>query len=228
MKRTTITCPNCGKEISRSNFAKHQRRHIEHPETFEKPQFQLDHDDLVCKFCGKVCKNRNSLCNHERLCKLNPNRQLTSFEKGINTFDSDTVQLTYFGTETADNEHTNQCSYCLRWFPKAKIGGHTTQCRKVTGADKLVKLYPGNHTKVVLDITEFWLAEYRKQHDTCEICGRTVQEITKWNSKYAAKQLCVDHDHKTNKFRGLLCQYCNRQLGWYEKYQNSVNEYLNK
>ena len=29
----------------------------------------------VCKYCGKVCLNDNSLRNHERLCKLNPNRQ---------------------------------------------------------------------------------------------------------------------------------------------------------
>lgn len=29
----------------------------------------------ICQFCGKECRNRNSLINHERLCKLNPNRQ---------------------------------------------------------------------------------------------------------------------------------------------------------
>ena len=33
-----------------------------------------------CKFCNKECKNDNSLRNHERLCKLNPNRQRTCFE----------------------------------------------------------------------------------------------------------------------------------------------------
>lgn len=32
-----------------------------------------------CKYCGKTCKNTNSLRNHERLCKLNPNRQFTKF-----------------------------------------------------------------------------------------------------------------------------------------------------
>jgi len=30
---------------------------------------------MKCKFCSKDCKNRNSLINHERLCKKNPNRQ---------------------------------------------------------------------------------------------------------------------------------------------------------
>lgn len=31
-------------------------------------------ETLNCRFCGKECKNKNSLRNHERLCKLNPNR----------------------------------------------------------------------------------------------------------------------------------------------------------
>lgn len=30
---------------------------------------------MDCKFCEKNCKNYNSLINHERLCKENPNRQ---------------------------------------------------------------------------------------------------------------------------------------------------------
>lgn len=35
--------------------------------------------DLKCKFCGKTAKNKNSFAQHERLCKLNPNRQYTNF-----------------------------------------------------------------------------------------------------------------------------------------------------
>lgn len=35
---------------------------------------------MKCKFCGKLCKNNNSLRNHERLCKNNPNRQKSYFE----------------------------------------------------------------------------------------------------------------------------------------------------
>ena len=36
---------------------------------------------MICKYCGKECKNSNSLKNHERLCKENPNRQESSFVK---------------------------------------------------------------------------------------------------------------------------------------------------
>lgn len=34
---------------------------------------------LLCQYCNKECKNDNSLRNHERLCKKNPNRQITPF-----------------------------------------------------------------------------------------------------------------------------------------------------
>ncbi len=34
---------------------------------------------LLCKFCNKECKNENSLRNHSRLCKSNPERQYTAF-----------------------------------------------------------------------------------------------------------------------------------------------------
>lgn len=30
---------------------------------------------LICKYCGKECKNENSHRNHERLCPSNPNRK---------------------------------------------------------------------------------------------------------------------------------------------------------
>lgn len=34
---------------------------------------------MICKFCQKPCKNSNSLRNHERMCKINPSRQLGYF-----------------------------------------------------------------------------------------------------------------------------------------------------
>lgn len=36
---------------------------------------------MECKFCGKECKNDNSLRNHERLCHNNPNRDESPFVK---------------------------------------------------------------------------------------------------------------------------------------------------
>lgn len=76
MKRTTIVCPTCGQEISRSNYQRHLDRHKNHPETFKPSKWAINHEGLSCQFCGKECKNKNSLCNHERMCKQNPNHDV--------------------------------------------------------------------------------------------------------------------------------------------------------
>lgn len=53
------------------------------------------------------------------------------------------------------------------------------------------------------------LEEYDKlfaaQEGRCAICGRHQTELS--------KVLGIDHDHRTGKIRGLLCQSCNLALG---------------
>ena len=74
MKKTE--CPICGKLITNNNIEKHIKSHETHPKyqaALNNP-YKLDHDDLFCKFCGKECKNKNSLVQHEIRCKLNPQR----------------------------------------------------------------------------------------------------------------------------------------------------------
>lgn len=39
-------------------------------------------ESYICKFCGKACKNANSLRNHERLCPSNPDRKYVSHTLG--------------------------------------------------------------------------------------------------------------------------------------------------
>lgn len=78
MIRTKIKCELCGREISRSNYAKHIRSHENG--NFDKfnNMIHLDHNDLFCKYCGKEYKNKNSLAQHEIRCKENPDRRAYS------------------------------------------------------------------------------------------------------------------------------------------------------
>ena len=52
------------------------------------------------------------------------------------------------------------------------------------------------------------LAEFdtmmKEQNGVCAICNKPAK---------VGKSLCVDHDHKTGKIRGLLCQSCNLLIG---------------
>lgn len=43
------------------------------------------------------------------------------------------------------------------------------------------------------------------QNGCCKICNRHQSEFK--------RSLAVDHDHKTNKIRGLLCHHCNKGIG---------------
>lgn len=44
----------------------------------------LEPAELYCKFCGKLCKNKNSLAQHEIRCKSNPSR-ITVITSGFNS-----------------------------------------------------------------------------------------------------------------------------------------------
>ena len=60
-----------------------------------------------------------------------------------------------------------------------------------------------------------------KQNGRCAICKKDIIKI----------KACVDHDHKTGKIRGLLCDKCNRALGGFEdnkEYLQQAMEYLDK
>ena len=75
-----------------------------------------------------------------------------------------------------------------------------------------------------MDITIADLDKYRESHKVCEICGR--EETMSINGNKC--NLAVDHDHNTNKFRGLLCYSCNTKLSWYENWKNNIEKYLSK
>lgn len=179
-----------------------------------------------CKFCNKECKNDNSLRNHERLCKQNPDRDLTPYERGHNPL----AAVHKFGAVgrnegklVADDVHNRRCPHCGKWFRPAQIGGHVARCSKVHNEDRRVI-----KNGIALDITISQLDAYMLIHHRCEICGKSIEEVTHYEGKNASKRLCIDHDHTTNKFRGMLCQACNRQLGWYENNKENIQKYLDK
>jgi carbamoylphosphate synthase small subunit len=54
----------------------------------------------------------------------------------------------------------------------------------------------------------------KSQNGHCAMCG------------LVKKVLVIDHCHKTNKVRGLLCVGCNVAVGHYENHKEQIEKYL--
>lgn len=64
---------------------------------------------------------------------------------------------------------------------------------------------------------------FNKQHGECAICGTEQKDLR--------HKLSVDHNHTSNKIRGLLCGKCNRGLGYFKDSKtllNSAIKYLDE
>jgi hypothetical protein len=90
------------------------------------------------------------------------------------------------------------CMACDEFLPPAQFssGDHIcTACNRVRATT--------GHLRRTYGLTD---AEYQtilvQQNGRCAICGREPKK----------RPLAVDHDHKTNVIRGLLCLWCNHRL----------------
>ena len=61
-----------------------------------------------------------------------------------------------------------------------------------------------------------YIEDLDKQNGNCLICGKKMNKPQ------------VDHDHKTGKYRGILCVPCNNGLGVYELYKENFEKYLSQ
>lgn len=85
------TCKFCGKNFTVYGISHHELKCHKNPDRLmtEKQLLGFKKKPTApvpgyCTFCGKECKNKNSLSNHERLCKLNPNKDaLTAHKSGF-------------------------------------------------------------------------------------------------------------------------------------------------
>lgn len=84
---TMYICKYCGKEFEKQQgWASHQckckmnpdrdkaMKHLQYVRSCNKSKFNIDDTIYLCKYCGKECKGKNSLTQHEIRCSKNENR----------------------------------------------------------------------------------------------------------------------------------------------------------
>lgn len=109
-------------------------------------------------------------------------------------------------TKSEDMFHIKQHKKLVSGEIKAYRNKRCKKCHSVLMTQQKNERYP--HAWIrnrynVDDVTaRIW---YAKSQTSCEICGSIWSEGT--------EKLCIDHDHKTGKLRGILCKHCNHVLG---------------
>ena len=104
------------------------------------------------------------------------------------------------------NESTKICSKCGLELPIEKFGRSSgakyrrTECNScnrelVRVRNELRKITPPP-----------------KENHTCPICEKNADQVKGAGGKKSG-HWCLDHDHKTGKFRGWICHTCNRAIG---------------
>ena len=101
------------------------------------------------------------------------------------------------------------CRKCDNQYHRKYGKQHKEQHRIYQRRNRLKTIYKGT--------PEQYNNMLKAQDNKCAICGK---EFCKDNPPF------VDHDHKTGKIRGLLCNMCNLHLGIYERYKDEFKQYL--
>ena len=92
----------------------------------------------------------------------------------------------------ADTEH-------FRFYSNGYLSGRCRECEKPQ-----IRRY---HLRQKFDVdSELYELLYREQGGICAVCGST-------NPGKGRKYFSIDHDHKTDRIRGLLCNTCNVAIG---------------
>ena len=118
----------------------------------------------------------------------------------------------------------HKCRICLiekeeELFPlnKSYKSGRATECKKCAA-----KRAPKYRNPVKIAMYKYGLSEEEAQQHIskthCSICNGFQRK---------GKLMCIDHDHKTGKVRGAICDQCNKGLGHFRDsewiLQNAIN-----
>jgi hypothetical protein len=128
--------------------------------------------------------------------------------------------------KSIDGARYKKCPMCGTYLPYSDFFFDNNTCDKLSGlckkckslyTNKWVKDHVDNrnmtflksHLKIKFNMTlDDYFNLLNNQNGKCAICGSEKSQTV------LSHRLYLDHDHTTNKVRGLLCQKCNTLLGY--------------
>ena len=189
--------------------------------------------EYKCQYCGKTCKNANSLRNHERLCRLNPNHQenpmkgIEPWNKGL-TKETNKTLLHMSETSPHKKEFSPyKCKKCGK-LVSHPFGSNQYCSRKCSNSHNISS---EQKKKISVTILKTWDIKGRKERpikipkSILDLSKRTISKILK-----RANQGCMicgwnnatcDIHHIIPKKQGgnndnenliVLCPNCHREV----------------
>lgn len=186
------------------------------------------------RFCSKKCASGFS--SKEKRAEINKKVSKTISSKYVgdsNTYEQKAlIYLQNLDNYQLDDIDDHCCSRCGKRFTSYRglvrhIKIHDPVYENQRKQLK-VRVKGNTGSLIDLDITEGELEQYRSLNNGCEICGRKFSHYQTVKGAKREMALAIDHDHQTNKFRGLLCVKCNRSLEWFLTHKNNIDYYLNR
>jgi recombinational DNA repair protein RecR len=108
--------------------------------------------------------------------------------------------------------NSRQNSYMIEWRKRHRTRLLEEQKKWRKENPDLIKRHNKKRNARQYSLTLEEYEELIKQ--PCGICGATT------------RRRAMDHCHKSNKVRGVLCIPCNSKLGWYEKHKDIISEWV--
>ena len=183
--------------------------HEHHAKQHHDKRQQILSETKVCKKCGvekelreflgdKNCRNgRRGECKQ---CKRESHGKPSSYEfvgEKICSHCREKKQISEFHKNSWSRDGYNQpCKACI-----SRQHGATRHARYDRHLKAKHGLENGEYDKMV-----------ERQGGVCAICKQN--QTTKDHRTHETKRLGVDHNHTTGKVRELLCDRCNRIIGW--------------
>jgi len=165
------------------------------------------------KHCSRKCYDHDHRRQQpiQKICENQDCGKAFETTKKRQRFCTEYCKIAYFNAARKKrNKEVRVCEICKRHFTTVSYHGKycSYECQRKSEPFKVGKRKHELSKKFNLTVEEYEKM-LEAQEGKCAICGE--KETMTRNGK--EPRLSVDHDHKTGKVRGLLCNSCNNGLG---------------